>query len=60
MFRKTSALFYSKRFWIALSSAIAIALEDYLGINLQPEQIESIGMIVAGWLIGETIRSSDK
>jgi hypothetical protein len=60
MLRKTNALFHSKRFWIALSSALAIGLEEYLGINLQPEQIMSIGMIIAGWLVGETFRASDK
>ncbi len=60
MLRKTNALFHSKRFWIALSTSIAIGLEEYLGINLTSEQVLSIGMIIAGWLVGETYRPSDK
>jgi hypothetical protein len=50
-------LFKSKRFWLAVGSAIAVAAKDYLPFS--EEQIQQIVMVVAAWIVGDSLRSTD-
>lgn len=50
-------LFKSKRFWLAVGSAIAVALKDYL--PLSEEQVQQIVMVIGAWIIGDSLRQTD-
>jgi len=51
-------LLRSKRFWLAVASAIAVASRDYLPLSEQ--QIQDIVLVVAAWIVGDSLRSTDK
>lgn len=53
---KFTALFQSRRFWAAASALIAIVASDTLGID--ETQVESVVLIVAAWIIGDTFKDT--
>lgn len=50
-------LFKSKRFWAAIASVAAVALADRLPLSEQ--QITDIVMVVAAWIVGDSLRGSE-
>jgi len=50
------AIFKSKRFWLAVGSAIAVSVKDYL--PLSEDQIQDIVLVVAAWIVGDSLRQT--
>jgi hypothetical protein len=51
-----SAIFKSKRFWLAVGSAVTVVLKDYLPIS--EEQVQQIVLVVAAWIVGDSLRQT--
>ena len=49
-------LFRSKRFWLAVGSALAVALKDK--IPLSEDQIQQIVLVIAAWIVGDSLRQT--
>jgi hypothetical protein len=49
-------LLKSRRFWVAVASIVAVAFKDKLPFT--EAQLTEIAILVSGWLIGESVRSS--
>jgi hypothetical protein len=49
-------LFKSKRFWLAVASAVAVAAKDY--IPLSEQQIQEIILVIAAWIVGDSLRAT--
>ncbi len=47
-------VFKSKRFWFALASLIAIVSQQF--IPLSEEQVQAVVMIIASWIVGDSLR----
>ncbi|GIW60324.1 MAG: hypothetical protein KatS3mg087_1390 [Patescibacteria group bacterium] len=50
-------LFSSKRFLMALATIITVAFKDSLPLN--EEQLQQLLIVVASWIIGDSIRPTD-
>jgi hypothetical protein len=56
---KLKNLLRSRRFWAVVSGLIVITTKE-LGIaNLDESQVQNIATLVAAWVLGESLRSSD-
>ena len=56
---KLKNLLRSRRFWAVVSGLIVITTKE-LGIaNLDETQVQNIATLVAAWVLGESLRSSD-
>jgi hypothetical protein len=56
---KFKNLLKSRRFWAVVSGLIVITTKE-LGIaNLDETQVQNIATLVAAWVLGESLRSSD-
>jgi hypothetical protein len=51
-------LFKSKRFWVAVSALVSVALADKLPFTEQ--QITDIVLVVAAWIVGDSLRKTDQ
>ena len=54
--RDMQAIFRSKRFWIAVSGVIAVAIGDRLPID--EDQIQQVVMLLAAWIVGDSLRQT--
>ena len=55
---KFKALLKSRRFWVAVVGVAAVVSSEHFGIELNVEQLVSIAVITAGWIIGDTVRET--
>lgn len=56
---KIKNLLKSRRFWAVMSGLIVITTKE-LGIaDLDETQVQNIATLVAAWVLGESLRSSD-
>ena len=49
-------LIKSKRFWLAIGTAISVAAKDYL--PLTEDQIQQLVMVIGAWIIGDSLRQT--
>lgn len=49
-------LLKSKRFWLAVGSAAAVIAKDYIALTEQ--QIQEIILVVAAWIVGDSLRQT--
>ena len=54
---KLQALLKSRRFWAA-ASGLLVVLTNGLGLSIEPEVIEQIVMLIAAWVIGDSIHKT--
>ena len=52
---KVQALFVSRRFWVAVAGVAFVTL-DGMGLGLTEEQTRNLVVVVAGWIVGDSIR----
>jgi hypothetical protein len=55
MMNKVQALFMSRRFWIAVAG-VTFVIFDGMGLGLTEEQTRNLVVVVAGWVVGDSIR----
>lgn len=56
---KLKSLLQSRRFW-AVASGLIVVVTKELGIaNLDETQVTNIAMLIASWVLGESLRSSE-
>ena len=55
MMNKVQALFMSRRLWIAVAGVAFVTL-DGMGLGLTEEQTRNLVVVVAGWIVGDSIR----
>lgn len=56
---KLKSLLQSRRFW-AVASGLIVVVTKELGIaNLDESQVTNIAMLIASWVVGESLRSSE-
>lgn len=53
MENKIVLLLRSRRFWAAIVGVIAIAAHDLVGLS--EEQVQQVGLIITGWIVGDSI-----
>jgi hypothetical protein len=59
MQEKIKSLLGSRRFW-AVASGLIVVVTKELGIaNLDETQVTNIAMLIASWVLGESLRSSE-
>jgi uncharacterized membrane protein len=56
---KVKSLFKSRRFWIAAVGLISVCASELVGIELNQEQIIGIVLVVATWVIGDSVRITE-
>ena len=52
---KVQALFMSRRFWVAVAG-VTFVIFDGMGLGLTEEQTRNLVVVVAGWVVGDSIR----
>jgi len=55
---KILALFKSRRFWAAVSGVVVV-LSGGLGLDIDPEVISQFVMLIAAWVIGDSIQKTE-
>lgn len=56
---KIKNLLKSRRFW-AVASGLIVVVTKELGIaDLDETQVQNIAMLIAAWVLGESLRSSE-
>ena len=58
MKNKLTALFQSRRFWVAAAGLVAVIGQEALGVKLDTEQLVAVASIVVAWIIGDTVRET--
>jgi len=53
---KWKALLGSRRFWVAFAGLIAVLGQDVFGYEVNAETVVAIGLIVGGWIVGNSTR----
>lgn len=56
--QKLKDLFQSRRFWLALSGVLFVAT-DHFGLPVSEDQVQTVIMLAAAWIIGDSIRSTE-
>lgn len=51
-------LLKSRRFWVAVAGVVVVVAKDRLNIPLDEQQLADMCMLITGWLVGESVRSS--
>lgn len=51
-------LLRSKRFWLAVAGVVSVVLQDR--IPLTEQQIQDAVMLIAAWILGDSVRSTQK
>jgi len=54
---KLKSLIRSRRFWMAVLAAVAVAAQE--GLGLDENQVLTIGGIVVAWILGDTLRRTE-
>ena len=57
LLQKVAELFQSRRFYLAIVAAV-VAFSDYLGLGLDKALVEQIVMILAAWIVGDSLRET--
>ena len=55
---KIVSLGKSRRFWAAMVTSVIVAFNETLGLNLTPEQINNLVMVVGAWVIGDSMNKT--
>ena len=55
---KIWALFKSRRFWAAVSGVVVV-VSGVLGMDIDPEVISQFVMLIAAWVIGDSIQKTE-
>lgn len=50
----------SRKFWVAVFSALIVILNDGLGLNLPGEEIKTVAAIVIAYLLGQSYVDAKK
>jgi hypothetical protein len=58
MNEKLKSLLRSRRFYVAVAGVVAVVATDVFNIELDTEQLVTIGSIIAAWIIGDTVRET--
>ena len=53
---KFSALFRSRRFWVAVAGVLTTVLHDSLGIS--PETLQPIIGVAIAWIVGDSLNKT--
>ena len=54
------SLVSSRRFWAAVASIVVVVAKDKLPFPVTDDQITQFVMAVGAWIVGESLRSSQK
>ncbi len=57
---KLDSLFRSRRLWIAAAGVAVVILKETMAIPLTEEQITQVVLLVGSWIVGESLRSSER
>jgi hypothetical protein len=57
---KLDSLIRSRRFWIAAAGVAVVVLKETMAIPLTEEQITQVVLLVGSWIVGESLRSSER
>lgn len=60
MKEKLNALFQSRRFWVAVAGVVTVVGSEVFKVELNQEQIIILGTIVATWILGDSLRPTEK
>lgn len=55
---KLAALFRSRRFWAAFAGVL-VTVTDVFGLGLSPEQVQSFVLVVAAWIVGDSLNKTN-
>lgn len=55
---KIASLLRSRRFWVTVVGVAGVVSSEFFGIELDLDQLVTIGLMVSGWVIGDTIRET--
>jgi hypothetical protein len=55
--QKLKSLIQSRRFWLALSG-ILFVVTDHFGLPVSEDQVQTVIMLVAAWIIGDSLRAT--
>lgn len=55
---KITALFNSRRFWLTLATMVGVLANDFLGMGVDEEAIKHIVLVVAAWVLGDSINKT--
>ena len=58
MVNKIQALVTSLRFWVAVGG-VAVVGFDVLGVGLSQDQAQNVTIVLASWIFGDSIRSTE-
>jgi hypothetical protein len=53
-----NALLKSKRFWLAASTLLAVALRERLNLPVTDDQVHQVVLVVAAWIVGDSLRGT--
>ena len=56
---KIKTLLKSRRFWAVASGLIVVASKELGLADLDEAQVQNMVMLIATWVLGESLRSSD-
>ncbi len=56
---KIKSLVTSRRFWLAVAGLV-VASAGAIGLELDPEMVQNVVLIVASWVLGDSIRETTK
>jgi hypothetical protein len=59
MVNKIQALVTSRRFWVAVGGGVAFVGFDVLGVGLSQDQAQNVTIVLASWIFGDSIRSTE-
>ncbi len=59
---KFQSLIRSRRFWAAAGALVVVVAKDQIPIlqNFSDEQIQNAILAIGAWIVGESLRSSEK
>lgn len=60
MIEKIKTLTKSRRFWATVSTLIVVISKEAGLADLDPDQVQNIVILVATWVLGESLRSSEE
>ena len=58
MVNKIQALVPSRRFWVAVGGVAFVGF-DVLGVGLSQDQAQNVTIVLASWIFGDSIRSTE-
>lgn len=58
MDNKFNSMLKSRRFWLAVSGVVFVALKDQLGLDIDQEQFNTISLLIVSWIVGDSLRKT--